>query len=128
MMSRDKFVVRLLDDAGNLLAWAEVRAEPRPQARGASCPYWPTGPTSFVIERDGIASTISVHWCDLDVARMQKIIEPTPVQVGQVMAFSWLEPIWLVPGQRDVPLPPVTVRTSVTLSPAPAQMGVVSVA
>lgn len=127
MMSRDKFVVRLLTDAHELLSWAEVRAEPRPQDRGASCPYWPTGPTSFVIERNGVASTISVHWCDLDVARMQKIIEPTPVQAGQVMTFAWMEPIWLVPGQRDVPLPAVTVRSSVTLVPPRGQLNAVSV-
>lgn len=116
-MAIEKFVVRLLDDAGALLSWAEVRAEPRPQERGASCPFWPVGPTLFVIEQDGFASRISVHWCDLDVARVQSVVESTPVSVGQVLTFAWIEPIWLVPGQRDVPLPAVTIRQAVSLSP-----------
>lgn len=115
LMAREKFVVRLLDPDAQLLAWAEVYAEPNPQARGASCPFWPVGPTSFVIERDGVATEITVHWCDLDVARRESILEPTPVQVGQVVNFGWLAPIWLVPGMRDVPLPGVTIRQAVTV-------------
>lgn len=113
-MAREKFVVRLLDASAQLLGWAEVYAEPKPQDRGASCPYWPVMPTQFPIERDGIATEITVHWCDLDVARREPILDPTPVQAGQVMAFSWLTPIWLVAGMRDVPLPGVTVRQSVS--------------
>lgn len=110
-----KFVVRLLDEAGALLAWASVYATARPQDRAGSCPFFaPT--TSFVIERDGLASRISVHWCDLDVARVQVLVEATPVSVGQVFAFNWIEPVWLVPGMRDVPLPPVTVRAPVAVS------------
>lgn len=116
-MAREKFVVRLLDEAGALLSWAEVYAEPRPQERGASCPFWPVTPTQFVIERDGLCKRLSVHWCDLDVARVQDVLEPTPVAVGQVFHFTWVEPIWLVGGMRDVPLPAVTVRQSITLSP-----------
>jgi hypothetical protein len=116
-MAREKFVVRLLDDAGALLAWAEVYASPKPQERGASCPFWAPSPTSFVIEQDGLASRISVHWCDLDVARVQALMASVSVRVGQVFAFAWAEPIWLVPGMRDVPLPGVTIRQSVTVGP-----------
>ena len=108
-----KFVVRLLDDAGVLLAWATVHATARPQDRAGSCPFFAPA-TSFVIERDGVASRISVHWCDLDVARVQNIVE-SPVSVGQVFAFNWIEPVWLVPGMRDVPLPQVTVRAPVVI-------------
>ena len=114
-MAREKFVVRLLDDANELLAWCEVFAEPRPQARGASCPFWPLTPTQFVMERDGLAVRISVHWCDLDVARVQQLAEAMPVTQGQAASFVWMEPIWLVPGMRDVPLPPVTETRSVTI-------------
>ena len=114
-MARDKFVVRLLDREAQLLAWAEVYAEPRPQERGASCPYWPMGPTQFVVEQDGVATEITVHWCDLDVARRNTLLEPMAVQAGQVMSFAWMEPIWLVPGMRDVPLPAVTIRQSVNV-------------
>lgn len=112
-MTTEKFVVRLLTAEGALLSWAEVYASPKPQERGASCPIWAPGPTQFVIEQDGLASQISVHWCDLDVARKQALMEAVPVQAGQVFTFAWLEPVWLVPGMRDVPLPGVTVRAPV---------------
>ena len=110
-----RFIVRLLDDAGVLLSWAEVHATARPQDRAGSCPFM-ADRTQFVIERDGLASRISVHWADLDVARVQNLMEPMAVSVGQVCTFSWIEPVWLVPGMRDVPLPSVTVRAPVSVS------------
>ena len=109
-----KFVVRLLDAEGALLSWAEVYASPRPQERGASCPFFPTAPTKFAIEKHGIVTQMSVHWADLDVARLRDMT-PTEVQPGQVFDFIWIEPVWLVPGMRDVPLPTVTVRGPVHL-------------
>lgn len=113
-----KFVVRLLDEADALLAWAEVYATARPQDRGGSCPFFADVPTRFIIERSGVAAKTSIHWCDLDVARVQKILgDPQPVIAGQVVNYHWIEPVWLVPGMRDIPLPPVTVR-------APVQVGV----
>lgn len=111
------FVARILDDAGALLAWARVEAEARPQDRAASCPFFALEPTRFEAEASGLASRISVHWPDLDVARVQDILEPVQVEAGQVLAFAWIEPVWLVAGSRGVPLPPVTERRSVVISP-----------
>lgn len=116
-MTREKFVVRLLDAQGNLLAWAEVYAEPQPQRLAASCPFWASAPTLFPIDRSGVATEITVHWCALDVARRNALVDPVPVTAGQVMSFAWLEPVWLVPGTRDVPLPAVTVGRSVVIAP-----------
>lgn len=122
-----KFVVRLLDDHDALLSWAEVYAEPRPQDRGASCPFFPvSGPTSFLIEQDGTVSKLTIHWCDLDVARVSPLMESVAVKTGQVFAFNWIEPVWLVPGMRDVPLPAVTLRQSVTLAPPTGSLMAVS--
>lgn len=73
--------------------------------------------TQFVVTQDGTATRISVHWADLDVARVQSIMEPLVVKAGQIVNFAWLEPVWVVPGMRDVPLPPVTVGRSVQLIP-----------
>jgi hypothetical protein len=115
-MSPQKFVARLLDEAGTLLAWAQVYATAKPQARpAASCPIMAPGNTTFVIEQDGLAERISIHWCDLDVARVQNLLEPVPVQALQVFTFAWIEPVWLVAGSRDVPLPSVTVRAPVAI-------------
>jgi hypothetical protein len=98
------------------LAWAEVYATAKPQDRAGSCPFM-ANQTQFVVTQDGTATRISVHWADLDVARVQDIVEPVAVKAGQVVNFSWIEPVWLVPGMRDVPLPPVTVGRSVQLAP-----------
>jgi hypothetical protein len=117
-----KFVVRVLDADDALLAWAEVHAEPRPQARGASCPFFPITPTQFPIERDGVAAKLTIHWCDLDIARLTSLLEPTPVRTGQVFTFTWIEPVWLVTGMREVPLPAVTLRQSVALAVPTGQL------
>lgn len=110
-----KFVIRLLDAADVLLAWAEVYATARPQDRGGSCPFWAPGATPFRIDQSGLAVRLSVHWCDLDVARVQAVLEPVPVVAGQVFSLAWMEPVWLVPGMRDVPLPAVTVGQPVAV-------------
>jgi hypothetical protein len=115
-VSPQKFVVRLLDAAGTLLAWAQVYATAKPQARpSASCPFVAMGNTQFVIEQDGLANQISVHWCDLDLARVTPLMEPVPVKALQVFTFAWIEPVWLVSGMKDVPLPQVTVRAPVKI-------------
>lgn len=116
MTTPEKFVVRLLDAEGQLLAWTTVWAEPKPQARGGSCPFFATEPTTFVAERSGRAVETTIHWCDLDVARRQALAEPVAIEAGQVLRFAWLEPVWLVPGMRDVPLPAVTVREPVSVA------------
>lgn len=122
---KTEFVVRLLDATDTLLSWAKVSASPSRQDGGrASCPLLVNGPTSFVIERSGEASKLSVHWLDLDIARLRQLDEVVPVQLGQVFTFTWIEPVWLVAGMREVPLPAVTVRQSITIAPPPAQVGV----
>jgi hypothetical protein len=112
-----KFVVRLMGK-GDMLAWAEVYAEPSPQAGRASCPLFVVGkgPTKFLIEQSGLVTHMTIHWPDLDVVRSREMT-PTPVQAGQVMEFLWIEPVWLVVGMKDITLPPVTVRAPVIVAP-----------
>lgn len=113
----EKFVVRLLDAEGQLLAWAEVWAAAAPQREGASCPFWATSPTVFRVDAAGRATQIAVHWCALDVARRQDLVEALDVEPGQACTFAWIEPVWLVPGMRDVPLPAVTISSPVAIAP-----------
>jgi hypothetical protein len=124
-MATEKFVVRVLDAAGQLLAWAEVWARPEPQRAGASCPFWPTALTQFLIEQRGEASRLTIHWCDLDIAREKPIDPPVHVEAGQRFDFTWMEPVWLVPGMRDVPLPAVTERRPVSVSPPTGNLSAV---
>lgn len=112
-----RFIVRLLTTDDRLVAWAEVHATAKPQApRGASCPFF-APQTRFLIDADGTVAKLSVHWADLDVARVQPVLQPTTVKAGQTFTLTWLEPVWLVAGMRDVPLPPVTVGRPVAVAP-----------
>jgi len=121
------FIVRLLDADGGLLAWAEVMGKSRPQGRPRSTPFLAQGPTQFVIERDGMALGLSVHWADLDVARYSALMTPCRVQVGQVMRFDWIEPVWMIKGAEfDVPLPQVTVRKPVAIGVPVGGLGVLA--
>jgi hypothetical protein len=80
----------------------------------------------FEIEQDGTATQIAVHWHDLDVARLSPLMGPVEVKKGQVMRFDWIEPVWMVKGaEQPVPLPPVTLKRPVVISPPPARMGAV---
>jgi hypothetical protein len=42
-----------------------------------------------VIEAAAEATQISIHWCALDVARVQRVAEPVVVAPGQVLGFDW---------------------------------------
>lgn len=126
-MEPQKFVVRLQDAAGELLAWTTVYGLPKPQPRPHSCPIWAQGVTQFPIEKAGLACEITIHWCDLDVARKTAPMEATPVEPGQVFTYAWIEPLWLVPGSSEMfPLPAVTVRESITIGVPSGMMGVVA--
>lgn len=121
-----RFIVRLLDAANELLSWAEVYATAKPQGRPRSTPFWADAKTQFVIERDGVASKVLIHWADLDVVRVGPEMTPTQVQTGQVLDFTWLGPVWMVEGSGiDLPLPAVTVRKSVNIAPPTGALGVV---
>lgn len=122
-----RFIVRLLDAAGELLSWCEVQAVAQPQGRPRSTPFRAQTPSMFVIERDGTATHLAVHWADLDVARLTPLMEATAVQVGQVLRFDWIEPVWMVEGSKvDVPLPPVTVRAQVRIQPPTGSLAAVA--
>jgi hypothetical protein len=115
-MDPQKFVARLLDEAGALLAWATVYALPASHDRAGSCPFWPVDgrSTPFIIERAGRIHELTIHWCALDVARRAPL-ESLDVHDGQSFAFHWIEPVWLVGGTKDVPLPAVTERAPIAV-------------
>jgi hypothetical protein len=124
-----RFIVRLVNDAGALLSWAEVQAEAKPQGRPRSTPLMALCPTQFVIERDGVAAQLVIHWADMDVVRVTAPMNPTPVQVGQVVTYTWLEPVWMVKGaDADIPLAPVTVRGPVRVGIPAGGLGAVGTA
>lgn len=124
-----KFVVRLLDDAGVLLAWTTVYATAQPQGRPHSCPFRATTPTRFVITERGCASRLLIHWCDLDLVRETPLMEgPMEVTPGQEATFHWIEPVWIVPaGGYQGALPTVTVPGPITIGVPTGNLGLVGV-
>ena len=122
----EKFVVRLMDAEDRLLAWTTVMGQSKPQGSRRSCPFFPIGQTQFAVEQAGIASKVVIHWCELDLARVQEVA-PTAVQVGQVFTYTWIGPVWLVPAMdKDIVLPPVTIHAPVTVAPPTGSIAAVS--
>jgi len=124
-MFTQKFVIRLLTTEGELLGWTEEHLEPE-VSKSEGCVRFKTDKSTFQILKAGTASFLSIHWCDLDVARK---LEPTggPMvipesHVGKLAQMHWMSSIWGVQGNTDVPLPGVIVG-SVTLSPDPLVIG-----
>jgi hypothetical protein len=115
------FVIRLLDADNNLIAWAKQTASPTPQEGRASCPFFGSV-TKFVAERNGVITKMTIEWSDLGIAR-QRDLDILEVKTGQGIDFIWVEPIWLVAGSKDVPLPPVTEQQPVVIGVKPASMG-----
>jgi len=99
---RSKFVIRLLDAAGELLGWQEVDA----LARGDGA-MWAEYPVPILVDQGGLASVLSIHWADVNV-EARRGVEPVQVQRGQ----SWLLPagVLLQVGPMPIGLPPVVTH------------------
>lgn len=124
-MLSNKFVIRILDAEHQLLGWAEVYPKLHPGIGRASCGFVTTTPTKFLIEQDGDARYLVVHWCDPDLARIVEIMgAPVAVKKDQIVQYAWVEPVWLISGMRDVPMPTVTVRQSVEIGVPTGSIGV----
>lgn len=117
-MANVRMIARLLDQNDCVLAWCEFSA--RMPGDGA---LWADGPVVAIGEADGIARTLLVHWPDMHAQRRISLepsrvalATPVPIQfVAEVMRFD--DP------SVHPPLPPVTVRAPVALSPPSAAMG-----
>lgn len=114
-MPPQKFVLRLLDAGGTLLGWTEARVAPRSGGR-----FVHDGAVRIPVEAPGVVHRIAVHWCDLDIDTWLPwpsgvMIEP--VRVGDVLCLPGPVTVMMVHGTRDVPRPPVTVRSSVVVTP-----------
>ncbi len=120
-----KFVIRLLTEEGELLAWCEEHLKPEPNRAEGNCRFRVSS-SIFRVVKAGSATFISIHWCDLDVARKMRTFggafEIPASHVGGTARMDWMQAVWGIAGNTSVPLPPVTVGT-VSVSPAPAALG-----
>ncbi len=112
-----KLVIRILDAQDQLLGWAEAQGEARGDGK-----LWVSGPTLVGIERDGETAYLSVHWCDVNV-EIRSVIERTLVQPGKIFRLPGEWPA-ITCGPAAGGLPPVTVRSPVSIDVPLGAMGV----
>jgi hypothetical protein len=113
-----KLVLRLLDRDNALLGWTEVAA----LAKGDGA-LWATGPVQIAIERDGIPTTLSVHWADVHVEQ-RRVVEWPMLTIGTVVPIDCGGcPLFTV-GLPPAYLAPVTVRGHVGVSVPVGGLGV----
>lgn len=133
-----KFVIRLLTEDGELLAWCEEHIKPEANKAEGNCRF-KVDSSTFRVLKGGTATFIAIHWCDLDVSRKMETFggpfEIPESQVGGTARLDWMQAIWgvkgttyvpksvwIVQGDTGVPLPPVVVG-SITLTPPTAAIG-----
>jgi hypothetical protein len=113
-----KLVVRLLDPNSQLLGWTEVIGEARGDGK-----ITVADPTIIHLDTKGIISTISVHWCDVNV-EVRPHFEPIKQESNIGDTFS-LQADWVAIdcGPAAGGLPPVTVRTPVKIEALTGALG-----
>lgn len=106
-----KLVLRLLNAAGDLLAWTQVEAKV-PGDGG----LWAPGPTITFepAEQTSEAASLSTHWCMVNVEVRVPLAQAIPVTAGQRVVIQPSGALVSV-GPAAGGLPPVTVRAPVTV-------------
>lgn len=101
------FIVRLLNDKRQVLAWTRIPAE----TKGDGC-LWPM--QNFVAEGDvtGTGVAICTHWPDVNVHATVPLQGGVPVEVGKIVTVALNGPLFRI-GSDTQELPAVTVRQSV---------------
>jgi hypothetical protein len=113
-----KLVVRLLDPSHRLLGWRELPGE----LRGDAC-VWVSGAHGLVVDTPGTPAVLSIHWADLNVQSRVPYADPLFLPAGSVVTLHWPDRPVMRFATDDGPLPPVTVRRSVTALLDTASMG-----
>jgi hypothetical protein len=107
-----KVVVRLLGAANELLGWVEH--EVRVPGDGK---LWPSGPITVRVDQKGYPTTVSIHWCTVNVETRVPVPEVCTVVPGQIVQlYDGSVPLISV-GNRPYDLPPVIVGRPVSISP-----------
>lgn len=115
---RTKIVVRLLDEEGMLLGWASLLAE----ARGDRC-LRAAQACAIPIDAAGVATMLSYHWADLNIQKRVPLTHTQPMRVGDTMTLTFPDDVIFTFPSDEGPLPPVTVRGSVTVAVPTGAMG-----
>lgn len=115
-----RLIGRFLDAQDRILAWCEFDGHLR--GDGA---LWPTGEIVAIGEADGQAVTFHLHWPDLHFQRRMPLAPPLPVQLATPVAVAFSADLVRLDNPADhPPVPPVTVRRAVSVSPPLGALGV----
>lgn len=101
------FIVRLLDAERQVLAWTKIPAETRGDGR-----LWAMQAFVAEVEQNGTAVAMNYHWPDVHCYTTVPLPHGVPVTAGQVVSLPLADLIHIP--SEPLPLPPVTVRSSVT--------------
>lgn len=102
-------IVMLLDAQERVLGWTKLPAE----TRGDGC-LWAKHHFVFEADTNGTGVELAMHEPDLHVWTFCALPSPVPVEAGKVTTIRLERPL-LQFGSSTRPLPPVTVRTNVTI-------------
>lgn len=119
-----KVVVRLMDDSGRMLGWAEDHAHARGDGK-----LWIEHPVAVPVIEDGLFTKISAHWADVNIEVRMPIVAPLPIVKGQIVPIEAPWPVFDL-GRPAGGLPPVVITRNVaitvptgTLNPVGVRMG-----
>ena len=106
-----KTVIRLMNNAGQMLGWAETQVHARGDGN-----LWIEIPVAIMVTEDGTVDHILSHWTDANVA-VKNAIPNSPLAVEKGMGVIIDAPRVLFHlGEPAGGLPPVTVgNTSITV-------------
>jgi hypothetical protein len=110
------FVVRLLDANRQVLAWNHIPAHTKGDGG-----LW--ADHNFVAEAQetGEAVAMCFHWPEVHVYQTRPLLQPVHVDAGKVVSIPILATPMLHIQSEPLELPPVTVRTNVTIGIGAAQ-------
>lgn len=115
-----RLIIRILDAANALLAWAEIHAV----MKGDGC-LRASSPTTFIPLKPGMMAMLSIHWPDLNVQRRQPWApEPMAVVMGEPITLTWPEGVILRVESDPEPMPAIAMGTH-KISLPPSFLGVV---
>jgi hypothetical protein len=112
---RVKLIVRLLDAAGALLAWAAVQAEANGDGH-----LRPLEPFDALASHSGDAVLLVLHWPDLHIQKRAEV----QAQIVAGARVTFVVPPWAIPSDEGL-LPAVTVGQPIAVAVPPGALGVV---
>jgi hypothetical protein len=104
------FIVRLLDADRQILAWNKLPVETRGDGN-----VWAMQNFVAEAEQTGKATGICYHWADLHVYQTVPFAEPVQCVAGQTITIPIHNSVILSVPSEPLPLPPITVRSDVTV-------------